>query len=1022
MDKLIIACCVLIGCADHLKSQDFYIIDTLYNGMTIGTDTRSIIDINTCELSTITTDINPIGVWFHPLDMTVTGESGIGIPISLAIDDDPTGNNIPENVVVYNFFILFGTPGVGPTFFPETAAKALATDYNFESYLVGDYLSHIDDINDVVTPLGMLPPGQKPKGQMTFREGSFYYPSVNNELIQIKVAGTDFWMRSLGSLPDTINYGGVFSIPYACDSTDTYVIHHNPDGDATIYHLAIPSLVLTQHCTIPNKPSAAAHDGENTLPDCSNYALDLDLNNPTELNRYDSLCTGTISLLDNQIQLSPDLEFDSITITLQNPIDNPNELLSVTDTHPEVVIDGQNSERITLASTGFTKAEPLLEVLASLNYTNNTPTLGQRIIEVVAFHPYYGTVTAFIYLEVTTTGTANIMAALSEPSCFSSADGSIDLNITGTESYALIWDNGDTDPLYPNLSTGTYSYQLTDDAGCMYNEMFFLDQPDTLTLTITALQDTICGPNGMLTGIPVGGTPDYSFAWSSGAASPSANMLSTGTYDLVVTDANNCTANASYTLYATPPLNGQLEDVACLGQTVTINNQPFTQDTTFQQLLTTPAGCDSLLDVQLTFFDTFYTFSAFEICPGESINLYDLVITQDTNFTVALQTVNGCDSLEYYEINLLNTPVTPSAPSICAGESYPFAGQLFTESGVYYDTLQAATGCDSLVELTLTVHALPTPAIVADGSLCNSGAATLATSLPYASFSWSDGTNGASIGINTPGSYAVTVTDDNDCSGATSLAVTDNPPIVDFAVEHPACPDGVGVLQINEVAGGSPPYLLVETGQEVFAGTNVNGLAPASYTYTLQDANGCLVALDFSVMAENTIAVDLPPSLSIKQGESILLPVNASFVPGFIEWSPPLGLDCADCLMPLASPTETTRYFLSLADDQGCNWEGSTLVEVAIPGIYIPNVFSPNDDGNNDQFGPIFNDVVRSISVFSIFDRWGAQIFTANDQQNTWDGRMNGTSAAPGIYVYFIEWVDLAGNLRKETGEVLLLR
>jgi gliding motility-associated-like protein len=1022
MNKLFTFCCFLIWCANSVAAQNFYLIDTLWEATTIGIHNRKVIDINTCELGIDPDGLpNPIGVPYSAPDITFTGQSGPGIPEGLQIDDDPVNNPLLASRIVFSYYWPFGTPNSGPLYLPETSPKGISVDYNSTPYLVGEYLSYMENLSADVTTIDLLPPSFRPKGQMTFREGSFYYPSIENELVQLKVAGEDYWLRTVGSLPDTLNYGGIFSIPHSCDSTTTYVLHHDPQNGSTMYVLDIPTMTLEEHCTMPHKPNAAAYELESILPSC-NYALDLDLNNPNELNRYDSLCTGTISLLDNQIQLSPDLEFDSITITLQNSVDNPNEVLSVTATHPEVMIDGQNSERITLASTGFTKAGPLLEVLASLNYTNDNPTLGQRIIEVVGHHPFYGTVAAFIYLEVTTTGTANIMAALSEPSCFSSADGSIDLNITGTESYALIWDNGGTDPLYPNLSTGTYSYQLTDDAGCMYNEMFFLDQPDTLTLTITALQDTICGSNGMLTGIPVGGSPDYSFAWSSGATSPSANMLSSGTYDLVVTDANNCTANASYTLYATPPLNGQLEEVACIGQTVTINNQSFTQDTTFQQLLTTPAGCDSLLEVQLMFFDTFYSFSAFELCPGEGVSLYGNTFTQDTSFTLALQTVNGCDSLERYEINLLNTPVTPSAASICTGENYPFAGQLLTESGVYYDTLQAATGCDSLVELTLTVHALPTPAIVADGSLCNSGGATLATSLPYASFSWSDGTNGTSIGINTPGSYAVTVTDDNGCSGEASLAVTDDPPSVDFTVEQPACPDGVGVLQISEVTGGSPPYLLVETGQEVFSGTNVNGLAPASYTYTLQDVNGCLVTLDFSVMAENAIAVDLPPSLSIKLGESILLPVNASFMPSFIEWSPPLGLDCTDCLMPLASPTETTRYFLSLEDDQGCNWEGSTLVEVAIPGIYIPNVFSPNDDGSNDRFGPIFNDVVQSISVFSIFDRWGAQVFTANDQQSTWDGRINGVFAAPGIYVYFIEWVDLAGNVRTETGEVLLLR
>lgn len=1022
LSTIVLICLFLFS--NHLKSQDFYIIDTVYAPPLFAETSRKIINLNTCELSTTTSDFNPLIIAFRPLDMTITGESGISIPVSLFIDYDPIINNVPENVIVYNFWSPFITPGIGPIFTPEVTPKGIATDYNFESYLIGDYLSHVDDINDVVTPLGMLPLLQRPKGQMTYREGSFYYPSINNELIQLKTSGTgpDYWIRSLGNLPDTLNYGGIFSIPFSCDSTDTYLIHHDPNRGSTLYHLDIPSVTLTEHCTMPHKPSAAAYDGENTLPDCNNYVLDLDINNSVELNRYDSICTGTISLLDNEIQLSPDLEFDSITITLQNSMDTPNELLSVTATHPEVIIAGQNSEHITLSSTGFTKADPLLEVLASLSYTNNNPTLGQRIIEVTSFHPHYGSVTAFIYLEATTTGNASIAAVLNEPNCFGNADGSISLNITGTTTYDLSWEDGDTAAIHDNLSMGTYNYQLTDDAGCSYNDVIFLDQPDTLSLTITALQDSICGPNGALTGIPVGGTSDYSFSWSSGDNTSTANMLTSGTYDLEVLDANNCVANASYTLYSTTTAEGELIEFACLGETLTVNGQSFNQDTTLQQLLTTPAGCDSLLDVQLTFFDTFYSYSAFEPCPGESISLYDLFIQQDTNLLVTFQTVNGCDSVEHYEINFQEPPITSLEAYVCEGETYQFAGEILTAAGVYYDTLTAASGCDSLLELSLFVHPLPEITIQQNGSLCNGEEMTLGVSSSFTNIIWSNGTTANDLLINAPGDYAVSVVDDNGCQATAAISITDSPPEVIFEVQNPACPDGVGQLIITTISGGITPYLISETGQVVQAGEVVDNLSVGNYNYTLEDAEGCATNLDFEITAQSILEVDLPQQLTIKLGESIQIPVITSFQPSFISWSPSAGLDCLDCLMPIASPTETTRYFLQLVDENNCDWEGSALVQVTFPGIYIPNAFSPNADGRNDVFAPALSDAVATISDFSVFDRWGAQVFARSAGRPGWDGRMNGDLAPPGIYVYLIEWIDLAGNNRKETGEVLLLR
>ncbi len=426
------------------SAQSFIIIDTLYDITTGGTDTRSVIDINTCFLVENTVPSNPTGVSFHPLDMTVTGVSGINIPVSLSIDADSVGNMIPDDVVVYNFWWLFATPGVGPQFYPEVAAKGIATDYSYESYLIGNYVSHIDDINDIVTPLGQLPLNRRPKAQMTYREGSFYYPSVNNELIQLKIAGSNYWMRSLGNLPDTLNYGCIFSIPHKCDSTDTYIIHHDPDVGGTVYLLDIPSLTLTQHCTIPNKPSAAAHDGENTLPPCDPLHLDLSLQNSTTFNRYDSLCSGTIFPLDEDLQLSPDLEFDSLVVLLQNPLDDPNEFISISASHPEVLINILGSTQITLASTGFTKSGPLLEVLASLSYTNDavTPTLGQRNIEITAYHPHYGNTSSSVFIEVTNDGTEQIIPMLTEPSCFGEDNGLIDLSLASADSFQVVWENG----------------------------------------------------------------------------------------------------------------------------------------------------------------------------------------------------------------------------------------------------------------------------------------------------------------------------------------------------------------------------------------------------------------------------------------------------------------------------------------------------------------------------------------------------------------------------------------------------
>lgn len=1016
----------LLCCMQKAKTQDFYMLDSFYTVWSGVGDNRTIIDLNTCELSTTTTDVatNYAGIGFRALDITVTGEIGINTPVSLYIDVDLPNNIIPDGVIGYHAWLLFGTALEGPSFAPETNPIGIATDYAFESYFVGDYVSHIDDIDDIVTPLGLLPAAQRPKGQMTYREGSFYYPSVNDELIQLKVSGDHFWTRSLGSLPDTLNYGGIFSIPYSCDSTATYVLHHDPNRGSTLYHLAIPSVTLSQHCTMPYKPMAAAYDGENSLPPCNPIVLDLDINAAT-LNRVDTICSGTIFPLDDQIQLSPSLEFDSLVIHLQNPIDNLSEEINITATHPEVLVQLNSAHQITLVSTGFTREAPFLEVLASLSYSNNaaSPSLGERIIDITAYHPHYGSSMSHLFITLADVGSLNVEPELTTPSCFGDANGTIDLLLPTAQNYNLLWEDGSTASLRTGLSGGVYTYELTDAAGCMYQDALVLDEPELLSLSISASQDSICENTGMLMAQPMGGTADYSYQWSTAEQTASLSNLSAGNYTLSILDANNCEANAEYTLYAVEVNNISIEEQACLGQSISINGQSYTQDTTFQELLQSAQGCDSLLDVQLSFYDTFYTSTAYALCAGESITINDTAIEQDTSFTVMLQSAQGCDSLEYYSVAFTPALTTSSTAEICEGEHYIFRGMELTEAAWYYDTLTASSACDSIIGLHLIVHSAAMLNIEQEGSLCNGEDVLLRVGNEFTNVQWNNNTNQSnSLSVSAPGIYTVSALDANMCETSASIELLDSPPLVDYTVSNPDCPEDKGRLEISSLTAGTAPYQLLETGQLVTAGSLLENLAVGAHQYTLVDATGCEAALNFNVLAATDLVVSLPEDLTLNLGESVELTAIPNFTASNINWQPAIELSCSDCLSPIASPSSSTIYQLTLANDNNCIWEGQVSILVEQQGIYIPNAFSPNGDGSNERFEPEINSAVTQINGIQIFDRWGALVFESTADTPYWDGQINGEAAPQGIYVYHIEWTDISGKLQQERGDVMLVR
>ncbi len=128
------------------------------------------------------------------------------------------------------------------------------------------------------------------------------------------------------------------------------------------------------------------------------------------------------------------------------------------------------------------------------------------------------------------------------------------------------------------------------------------------------------------------------------------------------------------------------------------------------------------------------------------------------------------------------------------------------------------------------------------------------------------------------------------------------------------------------------------------------------------------------------------------------------------EWSPEIGLDCVDCADPtIRGLTKHMEYVLMIEDeDSGCPYEYQINVrfqnECTQNIFHLPNIFSPNDDGDNDWFSLVTKNPEEFISM-SIFDRWGNLLFNTNDINKGWDGRKGSTKVEQGVYVYRINLI-----------------
>ncbi|MBL0056501.1 MAG: gliding motility-associated C-terminal domain-containing protein [Chitinophagaceae bacterium] len=172
--------------------------------------------------------------------------------------------------------------------------------------------------------------------------------------------------------------------------------------------------------------------------------------------------------------------------------------------------------------------------------------------------------------------------------------------------------------------------------------------------------------------------------------------------------------------------------------------------------------------------------------------------------------------------------------------------------------------------------------------------------------------------------------------------------------------------------------------------------------------NGCLSATVNDVLQVNPIpVVNAGPDKYKNSGNPVLL--TASVSPASVYsylWTPATGLNSANILQPLASPTVNTTYQLKAEDvNSHCSATDDVLVKV-IPEVFIPNAFSPNGDNKNDKW------VIPALSQFPdavvrIYNRYGTVIFESkNYPANPWDGKYKGKEQPTGSYVYMIDLKD----------------
>jgi gliding motility-associated-like protein len=599
----------------------------------------------------------------------------------------------------------------------------------------------------------------------------------------------------------------------------------------------------------------------------------------------------------------------------------------------------------------------------------------------------------------------------------------------GTPAYTYAWSpTGGNSAIATNLSAGNYTVTVTDANGCTATATISITQPPPIALNTSFVQATCGQVNGSATVTASGGTPSYTYVWSSGGNTPTATNLSAGNYTVTVTDANGCTATTSVI--------------------VTNASGPAATISASANVLCN-GGNSGSATVTATGGTPAYTY-AWSPTGGNSVAANNL---SAGNYTVTVTDANGCTATATISITqpppvMLNTSFVQATCGQANGSatvtasggtpSYTYVwssgGNAATESnlsaGNYTVTVTDANGCTATTSVIVTNASGPTATISASANvLCNGGSSGSATvtatgGTPSYTYAWSSGGNTPTVTNLSAGNYTVTVTDANGCTATATVSITQPPPIaLNTSFVQATCGQANGSATVT-ASGGTPSYTYAwSSGGNTATESN---LSAGNYTVTVTDANGCTGTASIVVSGTSAVIASItatPQTTTIDQ-PSISFFDNSIGATGW-AWNFGDGSQGSIATNTIHTFTDTGSYYVCLvaSDQYGCS--DTACITININGtefeIYIPNVFTPNHDGVND----IFTASGIGIKEFEliIYDRWGLNIFHTNDIHKGWNGLLpNGQAALVDVYVYLIRAMDPQGVNHKYVGSVSVIR
>jgi gliding motility-associated-like protein len=245
------------------------------------------------------------------------------------------------------------------------------------------------------------------------------------------------------------------------------------------------------------------------------------------------------------------------------------------------------------------------------------------------------------------------------------------------------------------------------------------------------------------------------------------------------------------------------------------------------------------------------------------------------------------------------------------------------------------------------------------------------------------------------------------------------------------CPDDTIELFAHDTTGLNLSYSWTPA-SDVLSGANTDSpfVKPPSnttfYVTAIDSAYGCTYkdSININVISSLQYVLATATPDTIKYGDTTQL--NTIYTQAAsLYWNPDSSLFSTTIANPLADPRQVTTYTVNVTDNNGCKVDKQVTVYIeytpcSSTNLYVPNAFSPNNDGKNDVLY-VRGNFIQTM-YFTVYDRWGQKMFETRNQNEGWDGTYKGKKLDPAVFGWYVEGTCEVGEKFFKKGNVTLLR